>query len=117
MDAQLEPLLREICETHLVQLAANAEAYANKAKNFEMTVQDCLYTGMPISRYRVYCLEELRREFHALSPAHQEEVQRILPYSPTDILWSDRPEANSGYNTDRHLPYGPAINVYGDGTP
>lgn len=116
-DENLQPLLREICETHLVQLAANADAYARRAKSFEMTVQDCTYTGMPISRYRVYCLEELRRAFRDLTPAQQEDVRQILPHPTAEILWAEHLEANSEYNADRHLPYGPAINVYGDGTP
>jgi hypothetical protein len=116
-DDCLTPLLREICETHLVQLAANAEAYASGATSFEMTVQGYAYTGMPVSRYRVYCLEELRRAFEALSPDQQTEVQERLPFPAAQVLWLDTPEARSDYNTDRHLPYGPAINVYGDGTP
>lgn len=116
-DDCLTPLLREICETHLVQLAANAEAFSSGAPSFEMTVQGCAYTGMPVSRYRVYCLEELRRAFEALTPDQQAEVQERLPFPAAQVLWLDTPEARSDYNTDRHLPYGPAINVYGDGTP
>jgi len=116
-DTSLEPLLREICETHLVQLAANAEAYARSATSFEMMAQGCAYTGLPVSRYRVYCLEELRGAFATLSPEDQVNVQAILPFPEARVLWSETPAANSGYNADRHLPYGPAINVYGDGTP
>lgn len=117
IDASLQPLLREICETHLVQLSANAEAFARQASAFDMTVQGCEYTDMPVSRYRVYCLEALRDAFSALSPEQQAEVQHILPFEPAQTLWSDEPEAASHYNADRHLPYGPAINVYGEGTP
>ena len=116
-DCSLEPLLREICETHLVQLAANAEAYATSAKSFEMTVQGCPYSRMPVSRYRVYCLEELRNAFAALAPEHQQSIQATLAFPQANVLWSGAPLAKSGYNADRHLPYGPAINVYGEGTP
>ena len=116
-DTRLQPLLREICETHLVQLAANAEAYASSAKSFNMTVQGCAYSGLPVSRYRVYCLEELRRAFAALTPEDQESVRSVLSFPEANVLWSEKPPSNSGYNADRHLPYGPAINVYGDGTP
>ena len=117
LDTALNPLLQEICETHLAQLAANADAFSRQASSFEMTVQGCHYTYMPISRYRVYCLEELRKAFQALAADQQATVKQALPFDHADILWSDQPEANSDYNTDGHLPYGHAINVYGEGTP
>lgn len=116
-DESLMPLLKEICETHLVQLSANAEAYARNAPSFEMMVQGCQYTEMPISRYRVYCLEELRAAFAELSEADQAQIQKLLPFPSAGVLWSDTPVTRSGYNSDHHLPYGPAINVYGEGTP
>ena len=82
-----------------------------------MIVQDCPYSHMPISRYRVYCLEELRGAFDDLTAGQQAAVKQALPYEGADILWSDTDISPSTYNADRHLPYGPAINVYGEGTP
>jgi glutathione S-transferase len=117
LDAPLKPLLQEICETHLAQLAANAAAFSRNEKSFEMTVQGCRYTNMPISRYRVYCLEQLRKTFNALSPDNQSVIKQALPFDHADLLWSDQPIAKSDYNKDGHLPYGHAINVYGQGTP
>lgn len=110
-------LLKEICQTHLVQLAANAEAYGRGAREFEMTVQGCRYTHMPVSRYRVYCLECLRAGFAGLEPTVQGALKAALPYVGADILWQDTLAASSEYNLDKHLPYGHAINVYRDGTP
>lgn len=116
-DAGLKALLQEACETHLVQLNANAAAYAHGDETFNMEVQGVAYTNMPVSRYRVYCLEELRRAYSDLSSEDQSEIQSWLPEACASVLWSATPEANSDYNASRHLPYGPAINVYGDGTP
>ena len=118
IDEALHPLLKEICETHLVQLAANASAYARDAKSFEMVVQGCRYKDMPVSRYRVYCLECLRASFAALAPAAQQQIRQLLAYPEAEILWQAEAPAASNYNVDQHLPYGAAINVYGnDGTP
>jgi hypothetical protein len=114
---ELVPMLKEICETHLQQLAANAAAYESGQTRFEMTVQGCQYRDMPISRYRVYCLERLREHFQALDEASQAAVKSLLHYREADILWDDSFSATSGYDEDRHLPYGHAINVYGEGTP
>ncbi|MEM7662057.1 MAG: glutathione S-transferase family protein [Pseudomonadota bacterium] len=114
---EMEPLLKEICQTHLRQLTSNAEAYAKNQTTFEMTVQGCDYSDMPVSRYRVYCLECLRASFGALDADAQEKVRNLLSYPEAEILWSGAFEAVSGYNSDGHLPYGHAINVYGEGTP
>ncbi len=112
-----EPMLKEICETHLEQLIANATAYGRGAKHFELTVQNCHYTKLPVSRYRVYCLEHLREALAVLASADQDSVRALLPYSQAEILWAESLPAASGYDSDNMLPFGKAINVYGDGTP
>jgi len=112
-----QPMLKEICETHLEQLTANAKAYGTGQKHFQMTVQGCLYTDMPVSRYRVWCLEKLRLAFASLSAANQGKVRKLLPHPQAEILWADSIDADSGYDRDNHLPFGKAINVYGTGTP
>ncbi|MEL6829580.1 MAG: glutathione S-transferase N-terminal domain-containing protein [Pseudomonadota bacterium] len=117
IDPPLDALLKEICETHLVQLAANAEAFATDEKAFEMTVQGCTYTNMPLSRYRVYCLECLRDAFASLDDVAANKVRALLPYPEADLLWTDTVPAKSDFNTDNHLPYGKAINVYEGGAP
>ncbi len=113
----LQPLLKEVCQTHLEQLDANAEAYGAQKSNFEMTVQGCHYRNMPISRYRVYCLERLREQFEVLDASSKTSVQALLAYPEAEILWRETFDVSSGYDEDRHLPYGHAINVYGEGTP
>ncbi len=109
-------LLREVCETHLVQLAANAAAYARGERSFAATIQSCQYSDLPVSRYRVWCLEQLSKHFAALPADIQQQVRELLPYEGAGILWSGDIPA-SGFNEDDHLPFGRAINVYGQGTP
>jgi glutathione S-transferase len=111
------PLLKEICETHLEQLEANASAFAAGQQSFEMTVQGCRYTQMPISRYRVWCLEKLREAFSALDASAQKTVKALLPHQQAKVLWTDTIPGQSDYDLDGNLPFGKAINVYGTGTP
>ncbi|MEM8918404.1 MAG: glutathione S-transferase family protein [Pseudomonadota bacterium] len=113
------PMLREICETHLKQLIANAEAFGRSgdAARFGMTVQDCDYADIAVSRYRVWCLEELRTRFADLDAPDQEKVKALLPYDQAQILWAGTWDIRSGFNADNHLPYGKAINVFRGGTP
>ena len=114
-DAQ--PMLQEICETHLVQLAQNAKAFGRQARRFEMEVQGCKYRDLPVSRYRVWCLEKLRERFNALGSDDRERLQRRLAYAAAEIMWSDDEPASSGYDQAGEAPFNRAINVYADGVP
>ncbi|MEO1647554.1 MAG: glutathione S-transferase family protein [Pseudomonadota bacterium] len=114
-DAQ--PLLREACECHLGQLAANAKAYAAQQPRFDMTIQGTTYRSVATSQYRVWCLEELRRRFAELDRESQAKVKALLPFEHADLLWTDTVPAVSGFNVERHLPFGKALNVFEGGLP
>ncbi len=117
VDAPVAALLREACETHLVQLRENARADASGASHFEQEVQGCRYRRLPVSRYRVWCLEELRRHWQALDAATQTQVRTYLPEPDAAVLWDPDPIAESGYDPERRAPFNRAINVFGDGVP
>ena len=110
-------LLQEICETHLVQLAANAEAYAADASKFEMTVQGTPYINLPVSRYRVYCLEKLREAYATLDADARDAVRALLPHPGAAVLWQADEIVRSGYDEAGEAPFNMAINVYGNGVP
>ncbi|MEM9407231.1 MAG: glutathione S-transferase family protein [Acidobacteriota bacterium] len=111
------PMLRECCETHLVQLAANAAAHAEGKTHFGMEVQGCRYRRLPVSRYRVWCLEQLRDHFAALDAQARSAVQKQLAFTGADVLWTDAVPASSGYDPKGEAPFNAAINVFGDGVP
>ena len=117
VDAPLAALLREACETHLVQLRENARAYASGASHFAMEAQGCRYASLPVSRYRVWCLEELRRHWQALDESTQATLRSQLKGDGADVLWESEPAAESGYDTERQAPFNRAINVFGRGVP
>ena len=117
IDAPLRALLAEACETHLAQLRQNADAWASEQKRYAQTVQGCRYERVPLSRYRVWCLEELRREWSALDEASQTSVRDALPDGESAILWGDPPPRASDYDPERNAPFNRAINVYGRGVP
>ncbi|MCS5636948.1 MAG: glutathione S-transferase N-terminal domain-containing protein [Myxococcota bacterium] len=115
--ADCQAMLREVCETHLEQLNANAAAFAGQKKRFSLNVQGCHYPSLPVSRYRVACLERLREGFEELKPDHQARVRALLPFQQADILWSPDSPAASGYDEERTAPFNKAINVYRKGVP
>ena len=115
--ADLAPLLKEVCETHLVQLAENARGFAAAKPRFSMTVQGCDYREIATSRYRVWCLEELRWHATALEAPDRARVEKHLDAHAVSLLWSDEVPAASGYDPERAAPFNRAINVFGDGVP
>ena len=58
MPADWLPLLKDAGQTYLPYLAANAEAYDAGKTHFEVRIEDVVYR-LPVSRYRVWCLERL----------------------------------------------------------
>ncbi len=113
--ADTAPMLKEVCETHLQQMISNAEAFKNNARHFAMTVQGCEYVKMPVSRYRVACLERLREIYSNLNEEQQKAIQTLLPHPQASILWDTGFNTRSGYDEERQAPFNKAINVYGTG--
>jgi hypothetical protein len=76
--ADWTPILREIGETHLEALAANAVAYTDGAKRHDLTVQGTTYRGIPTSAYRPWCLRRLQTEYGSLSEEAADRVRVTL---------------------------------------
>lgn len=57
------PILIEIAKAYLPFLNANAEAWAAGRNKLETTIQGVSYQRIPVSQYRVWCLEQLRSHF------------------------------------------------------
>jgi len=106
------PMLKEIAETHLVQLRENSAAYGREEMHFQMTAQGCHYAKLPTSQYRVWCLERLREHFDELTPEAQGAVKQLLPYPDASVLWDRTVAAISGYDTERLAPFNKAIKVF-----
>lgn len=117
IDAPLETFLAEICETHLAQLRENARAFGERQTRYTQTIQDCRYKNVPVSRYRVWCLEELRRHWRTLGASAQARLRGILSSPHAQILMDGSEIAPSGYDIEQQAPFNRAINVFGKGVP
>jgi glutathione S-transferase len=117
VDAPLAGLLREACETHLPQLCENARAYARGDSRFDLELQGCRYQRLPVSRYRVWCLEELRRHWQRLDEATQTALSAQLTEPAVALLRDEDPPTRSDYDPQRQAPFNRAINVFGTGIP
>ena len=116
-DDALAAFLVEIGETHLAQLRQNAEAYKRGAKRYNQEIQGCVYENVPASRYRVWCLEQLRRAYAELVPDAQQKIQSLLGTAASGILSSETAIEASNYDVERKAPFNRAINVFGSGVP
>lgn len=74
----LGPLLDEIGHCYLPYLCANAQAVAHGSKRFDASVGGVDYHGARYSRYRVWCLQELRSHYERLPAAAQVSARELL---------------------------------------
>jgi glutathione S-transferase len=72
------PILDSIGSAYLPYLCANAEAWKAGQGEFDVDIEGAPYRSIRTARYRVWCLEELRRHFDELSEPHQAEVRARL---------------------------------------
>ena len=117
IDDELAALLIECCETNLAQHVQNAKAFGQDVSRYDLMVQETIYEQVPASRYRVWCLEELRREWDTLEESTQEKFTSTLTCTEAAILWNGIEFAPSDYDIERKAPFNQAINVFGDGVP
>lgn len=117
VDKPLQDFLQEVCETHLAQLKQNALAFGRGERRYKQTIQDCNYQRVPMSRYRVWCLEELRRHWRKLGEENQSSLKAILKFPEANVLWDDSPIAASNYDVDGEAPFNRAIKVFERGVP
>jgi len=113
VDDALAGLLREVCETHLVQLRENAVAIAAGQARYAQEIQGVPYERIPSGRYRVWCLEELRREWSALDEGARDGLRPLLPEPGAAVLWDTTTPLDSGYDPERQAPFNRALNVFG----
>jgi len=74
----LAPLLDEIGGHYLPYLCANVEAVAGGRKRFDADIGGVPYKGARYSRYRVWCLQELRRQYQAMPEDAQSDARKLL---------------------------------------
>ena len=72
------------------------------------------YRGIPISRYRVWCLERLRAHFEALPAGARDEARGILEkHCAWEPLWRVAAPA-SGVDPAGKAPFSRAVKVHFD---
>jgi glutathione S-transferase len=108
----LLPLLREIGETHMPNLAANAAAWREGKKKYAVGIQGTQYLDLPVSRYRAWCLEQLQARFENSLAESRTSLQGLLQDQHCwEPLWQVR-EPGSGYDPEGRAPFSVGLKVY-----
>ncbi len=99
------PILDAIGSAYLPFLCANAEAWKAGQGHFDFEVEGILYRGIRTARYRVWCLEELRRHYAELDEAVQRAARdRLEAHGCWEPLWRVEDPA-SGVDPKREAPF------------
>ena len=99
------PILDSIGSAYLPYLCANAEAWKAGRSHFDVNIEGAPYRHIRTARYRVWCVEELRRHFNALSEPHCAQVRSILEaHGCWTPLWQVE-GLGSGLNPNHKAPF------------
>ena len=106
------PLLREIGTAYLPYLAANAEAWQNGQRRFDVTLQGVPWQGFRVFDYRVWCLERLQKHYRALPDGARAEARVLLEkHEGWQPLWRIENVA-SGYDPEGRAPFGVGLGLF-----
>lgn len=106
----LNPLLKEIAETHLPALVANAQAFVAGQSHHSFTVQGVDYHAIQTSRYRAWCLQRLQERL-AESRDPNALRQRLKGLGIIEALESIEP-VQTGYNEHGSIPFSGSLPVF-----
>ncbi|MBF2755873.1 MAG: glutathione S-transferase [Gammaproteobacteria bacterium AqS3] len=101
----LDPLLQDAGDAYLPYLNDNARAWQQGLKRFNHSVQGVQYSNVPVSQYRVWCLEQLQRHARAVPDDLQPQLrERLQKTGCWDALFEiDNP--GSGYDEAAEVPF------------
>ncbi len=101
----IEPLLTEIGKVYLPYLSANVAAVRAKKIFFDIEVGGIKFKKARYSRYRVWCIKELRGHFNSMPLYARLEVERLLEKNYCwEPLWYDK-NLPLLPNQDNNLPF------------
>lgn len=74
----VRPLLNDVGAAYLPYLNDNALAWQAGQERFDPVVEGVQYRDVPVSQYRVWCLEQLQKRAREVTPPHQTPLKNLL---------------------------------------
>ena len=109
-------ILDSVGSAYLPYLCANADAWKAGRSHFDVDIEGAPYRRIRTARYRVWCLEELRRHFGELTDEQQREVRtRLEAHGCWEPLWRVE-DPSSGLDPKREAPFAGSHSMTGLGS-
>ncbi len=102
--ADWDPVFAEIGRDYLPYLDANAAAYADGRKRFDLLLPAARYSQMPVVRYRVACREQLLKVWQAMPAAAQVTVKLRLGAAGVSRWLEGAKKIPAGLDTEFVMP-------------
>jgi len=109
---EVAAFLKEISETHLEALCANAQAWADGKKLHDPVIQNVQYRDVRVSQYRVWCLERLQEQRERVSQNARDTLDALLEKSGALEPLTRLNDPQSGYGNGPDGPFGTSIPVF-----
>ena len=98
-------MLEDIGQAYLPYLCANAKGWKHGQSRHDAEIQGVTYRNLPVSQYRVWCLERLRAHFEALADEPRAKAQALLErHGCWEPLWRIE-NLESRYDLDGQAPF------------
>lgn len=78
LPADMYSMLEDIGTGYLPYLNANALAWQRGLKRFDPVIQGVPYRSVPVSQYRVWCLEQLQKRAREVPETHSRELKQMM---------------------------------------
>ena len=101
----LEPVFEDISTGYLPYLNANALAWQNGSERFDPTIQDVQYRDVPVSQYRVWCLEQLQRQYKETPEAAKSALDELLSSTGCLTPLLELAQPGSRYDEQDQVPF------------
>ncbi len=99
------PFLDDIGQAYLPYLCANANGWKAGGRRHDAEIEGIRYRNLPVSQYRVWCLERLRTHFGNLTEEVRAEARALLErHGCWEPLWRIE-HPGSDYDPDEHVPF------------
>lgn len=99
------PLLDDVGQAYLPYLCANAEGWKAGRARHGAEIQGVRYRDLPVSQYRVWCLERLRTHFEALADEPRARARGLLErHACWEPLWRIA-DPDSRYDPEGLVPF------------
>lgn len=105
LPSDLHSMLDDIGEAYLPYLNANALAWQTGQERFDPVVQGAQYRSVPVSQYRVWCLEQLQQRAREVPEEKQGKLRGLLEARRCWGPLFELDEPGSHYDEGKDAPF------------